>query len=189
MTNLTKENVLSIIQPLKQYASQKNDIPLGSLLNNIKSWEIDFNLERNPDFQRGHVWTLEQKVAFIENLLRNENTNTKILINRHGLMQNTLNPDFKYSGKYVIIDGLQRLTAMEEFCLGKFKVFNNQLSFEDLKEVGLTKGLNYNIEVHFFEMASEEEILDYYLSFNTGVTPHSKEEIKRVRQLKEQAKK
>lgn len=180
---MTKEEILSIINPLKEYHPIKNDVSLGYLQEVVKGWEEDFHFERNPDFQRGHVWTRNQQIAFIESMLKTHNTNVKILINRHGLFHTNFNHTFKYSGKYVVIDGLQRLTAMEAFCNGEFKVFDNRISFQDMKENRMVNGLSYNIEFYFFEMSSEKEILNYYLGLNSGGTPHSEEEIQRVQEM------
>lgn len=41
--------------------------------NQINSWmkdQLAAGLDLNPDFQRGHVWTLEQRSRFVEYLLR-----------------------------------------------------------------------------------------------------------------------
>lgn len=36
----------------------------------IKEMEEDMNLQLNPDFQRGHVWTEEQQIAWLEFFLK-----------------------------------------------------------------------------------------------------------------------
>ena len=47
-------------------------MPLLHAVSTITRWEKDefLELQLNPDFQRGHVWSEEQQVSFIEYLLK-----------------------------------------------------------------------------------------------------------------------
>ena len=44
--------------------------PLPSLVKFIEDEVSEMGLQLNPDFQRGHVWTEEQQIAWIEYHLR-----------------------------------------------------------------------------------------------------------------------
>ena len=51
----------------------------------LKDWVADEQnegLELNPDFQRGHVWTREQEIAYIEFLLRGGRTGRDLYFNK-----------------------------------------------------------------------------------------------------------
>lgn len=86
----------------------------------------------------------------------------------------------------VCVDGLQRLIALRRFLNNELKVFGFLLKdFEDkdnmLRRIGL---LRFNIN----NLQTREEVLQWYLDFNTGGTVHSQEEIDRVKKLLEEEK-
>ena len=56
--------------PQFTYGSYEVDIHIRHLERMLKSYEEDYNLELNPDFQRGNVWTEEQQIKFVEFFLR-----------------------------------------------------------------------------------------------------------------------
>lgn len=60
------------IPQLTRDGSYQANIPMRYILNKIKEWEEDdyYQLQLNPKFQRGHVWTEEQQIAYIEFLQR-----------------------------------------------------------------------------------------------------------------------
>lgn len=39
---------------------------MRDLLKSIKTYEETYNLNMEPNFQRSHVWTDEQQIAFLE---------------------------------------------------------------------------------------------------------------------------
>lgn len=47
--------------------------PLTSLVKYIEEEVETMGLQLNPDFQRGHVWTEEQQIAWLEYHLRGVN--------------------------------------------------------------------------------------------------------------------
>lgn len=53
----------SNIKPFTRRASYAVDIPLNYLKKTLNDYYIDeMNLIMEPDFQRGHVWTKQQKL-------------------------------------------------------------------------------------------------------------------------------
>lgn len=48
--------------PVSNY---KTSVPLDSLESELERF-VSRGLDMNPDFQRGHVWTREQQIAFME---------------------------------------------------------------------------------------------------------------------------
>lgn len=80
------------------------DMPVDGLVQRLKKEDIII-----PDFQREFVWNIKQASRFIESLL------LELPI-----------PDVFFSveentGKYLVIDGQQRLRSIQDFCSGKFK--------------------------------------------------------------------
>jgi len=145
----------------------------------IEDWiqnNIDeLGLQMNPDFQRGHVWTKEQQIAYIEYLLRGGSSGRDFFFNRIGGMT-----DFKdMKADFVCVDGLQRITAILDFIHNKIPVFGHFLSeFEDkLRMIDVMLSFNVN------DLKNRKDVLIWYIEMNSGGTPHTVEEIDRVRKM------
>ncbi|MAG64969.1 MAG: hypothetical protein CMK74_03735 [Pseudomonadales bacterium] len=143
-------------------------------------------LEMNPDFQRGHVWTDEQ-VAFIQNCLRNVVSSAGLLIQFNCASWD----DFEGASIQGLprglqcVDGLQRYTAITRFMKGEIRPFG--------LEVSQFQGTQYNpnnrkLRLAIHAIPTKEALLKLYLDLNSGGTVHSNEELERVRQMLEEAK-
>lgn len=137
-----------------------------------------------PDFQRGHVWTPMQQQRFVESVLRGTVSSSGFLLQFN--CPNWENDD--YSGEmplgFQCIDGLQRYTAVQAFVNGDIKPFG--LSPEDLSYSSFSiNHYRFRIAVHCFQ--DRATLLSHYLDLNEGGTPHSQEELTRVRKLREVA--
>ena len=150
--------------------------------------EMRSKVDLNPVFQRGHVWTREQQVAYIENFLRSPQTvNKTIYMNDLFVYSNVdkvTDENNMVAGKIVCLDGLQRLTAALDFVHGKFNVFNG-VSYDDiLNSPNRTRILNDCVfDINYLLLSNNKEVIDFYVDFNAGGTPHTKEEIERVKNL------
>ena len=67
----------------------------------INRYKDSYDLDFNPKFQRGYVWTLKQKQKYIEYLISGGISGREIYFNCPGFMGN--------SGQMVVVDGKQRL--------------------------------------------------------------------------------
>ena len=163
---------------IKQFirsGSYEIDVSLHTLQRNLEAWENDYGLELNPDFQRGHVWTEEQQIAYVEFLLRGGVTAKVIYFNspafggkRTGNLPDTI----------LCVDGLQRLTACLRFLNNEIKVFGHYYNeFEGIPRT--MQGLKFNVNC----LQNRNEVLEWYIQFNEGGTVHTKEEIDRVKEL------
>lgn len=152
--------------------------PLGFLTEKIRDWEKELGLQLNPDFQRGHVWTKEQQIAFVEFIIRGGKTSA-IQFNHPNWMNS-------FKGEFVVVDGLQRLTALLLFVDNKLPVFDGNYlkDFED-GDVML-RGMDIDIRIN--DLKTRKEVLQWYLEINSGGTPHTEEEIKRVETMLTQIK-
>lgn len=129
------------------------------------------NLNLSPWFQRGHVWTEEQQVAYIEHLLSGSNSATMIQFNKPGWMGNR-----HVTGEMTIVDGLQRITAVRKFISDDLLVYGQKCSeFGELFQCPIT--LKFNV----CNVETEKELVEWYLKLNSGGTMHTKEELERVR--------
>jgi len=123
----------------------------------------------NPDFQRGHVWTEQQKIDYIEYCLRGGQASQQILFNCPGWMH-----DFR--GPMVCVDGLQRITAALDFMDDKVKAFGSYCSEYDKIPFDL------DFVVKIFDL-DEVGVLELYIDINAGGTQHTTEEIEKVRKM------
>ena len=162
----------SEIKRLTNRGSYQVDYKLNYLQKAIQEWQEE-GLDLCPDFQRGHVWTAEQQVAFVEYILRSGKT-SELLFNTKGNYAST-------SEDFVCVDGLQRLTALLLFLEDKLPVFGghtrSQIEGIDL----LLRELHLSFRIN--ELLTRKAVLQWYLELNAGGTPHTDSEIDRVRDL------
>lgn len=185
---LEKENMLKIICPLPSPVQK-----ISYHLNYLKKFldeeektaiENGGKFELNPDFQRGHIWSVGQQIHFIENLLKGI-AELKIIFNcpTWNAISNVDTTDINQFD-FVCLDGLQRITAVLDFIDMKFKIFNNTYSHEDLKGTYFDlKKYKFNIEMYNFD--NKRDMIKFYIDYNTGGTPHSESEILRVKKMLE----
>ena len=165
----------SDIKQFIQSGGYELDVSLNHLTRCLAGWEEDYGLELNPDFQRGHVWTEEQQIAYMEFLLRGGVTAKVIYFNSpafggkcNGNLDDTI----------LCVDGLQRLTSCLRFINNEIKVFDHYYNeYEDSPRI--KHGLKFNVNC----LQNRNEVLEWYIQFNEGGTVHTKEEIDRVKEL------
>ena len=154
-------------------------VGLDYLKETIDRYKNNYGLNLNPNFQRGHVWSMDQRIAFVEFILQGGKTNP-IYFNHENWMSS-------FEGEFVIVDGKQRLTSLLMFLDNEFPVFKNL----DQEEVGF-----YAKELDFFrnnfltfvinDLKSKKLVLKWYLEMNKGNIQHTEEELNRVEKLLQQ---
>lgn len=132
--------------------------------------EFGYKLELNPPFQRGHVWSENQKSRFVEWMLRGGDTRP-ILFNHPGWMTT-------FKGDMVCIDGLQRSTAIVEFLEGTIPAFGAFV--QDFTRKQLRQATDLTIGVL---KLTKQEYLQMYLDINAGGTQHTTAELNKVREM------
>lgn len=156
--------------------SWQADFDLIFLMKFIDEHIEQYRLQLNPKFQRGHVWTEEQQIKWLEFFFRGGRTSRVIYLNKpdwHGSV-----PEGAYN-EFVCVDGLQRLTAIRRFVDGEIPVFGSYIhEFEDKMSI-----VNDSVKVNINDLKSEKEVLQWYVDMNSGGTPHTNEEIERVKQM------
>ena len=150
------------------------NVPIEYIPKKINEWcsgGLGCNLEINPDFQRGNIWTKKQQVNYLEYLFKNPTSGKEIYFNHPNWMSS-------WEGDFVLVDGLQRLTSILDFLNNKIPVYKTYYKdYEDRLPISLD--LIFNIAT----LKTRKEVLQWYLDFNTGGTIHSEEEIKKVKEL------
>lgn len=137
----------------------------------------------NPDFQRGHVWSQEKQVAFIENALRGAAPSVLIFNNPNwnGISSSARRGDLDPE-QIVCVDGLQRLTAVRRFMAGEITVFGG-LRADDLKGTFADPG-RLHLSVEMLDIADRAQLLTFYIDINAGGVVHTTAELDRVRALR-----
>jgi hypothetical protein len=136
---------------------------------------LDYHLNVSPDFQRGYVWTPEQKVRYIEFVLQGGSTGKDIYTNC---------PKWNDGGRedYVLVDGKQRLDAVLSWLNNEFAIFDGRFRRDYSDHLRLKARFRWNVN----DLKSRDEVLQWYVDLNAGGTIHTTEEIDRVRALKGQ---
>ena len=154
--------------------SFQTDFDFKSLISFIDEHIEKYGLQLNPKFQRGHVWTEEQQIKWIEFFFRGGRTSRIIYLNKPDW--NSSVPKDAYND-FVCVDGLQRLTAIRRFVDGEIPIFGSYIhEFED--EMSIVRD---SIKVNINDLKSEREVLQWYVDMNAGGTPHTTDEIERVK--------
>ena len=165
------------IPQLTRYGNWQVNVPLADVPHQIKKWQEDeyYNLQLNPNFQRGHVWTEQQQIAYVEFILKGGKPSRTIYFNMPswgGVTPLTQYDDF------VCVDGLQRITAVLKFMNNEIKIFGSYY-----KEFGDHMSSNAELLFNVNNLQTEKEVLQWYVDMNAGGTPHTSDEIERVREM------
>lgn len=158
------------------------NVPLLGIPDGIANYQANYGLNLHPDFQRGHVWTKRQRSAFVEYVLRHGRFRTDIKFNMAGWPDNP-------SGSMVIVDGLQRLTALTMFLDDRVPVFGmtrKEWAEDDPNFEPMLRSLHFQT-FSVNGLRTRAEVLRWYLELNAYGTPHTDSEIHRVRALLKEA--
>jgi len=135
----------------------------------VSRYITEHNLQMNPDFQRGHVWNEEQKIAYIEYIMQGGTSGRQIYFNHPGWMNS-------FKGEFVLVDGLQRVSAVLDFLNNKIRVFGKYLN-----EYEGRLNSDWYFDFNIAKIQKRIDVLKWYYFMNVGGTPHSEEEIKKVK--------
>lgn len=126
-----------------------------------------------PDFQRNQVWKHDQKSRFIESVLLN-----------YPLPPIYLNETI--DTKYIVIDGLQRTSTLNEFYTGKFKLKETSalpmfegMYFNQLPDNLQSKFEDKKLSIYILKPSTPLPVIyDLFNRINTGGTPLNKQEVR-----------
>lgn len=175
-----EDHLTSLVRPLRT-AKWQSDYFWNRIERAIVELGNDHGgLELIPDFQRGHVWTEAQQTHYIENCMRGVVPSSGYLIQFNCPTWGEHRSATDLPDGLQCVDGLQRYTAITRFARGEVKAFG--LTADDFAGTQFDlKRFRMTVAVHDF--TSRSDLLNHYLSINAGGTPHSAEEIERVRGL------
>ena len=147
------------------------NVSLDFLTEHIKHYEESYGFTMDPEYQRGHVWTMEQRERYVEHILMGGETGREIFINVRNW-----NGRGGTEGVAEVLDGKQRLTSLLMFMRDEVRAFGRLASEYE----GKPRRADIIWRVVDF---NEIEVLRLYVMLNAGGTVHTQEEIDRVRAL------
>jgi hypothetical protein len=178
--DFTEEDEISVsINSYVDLNITTTDWTIETIINQLKKG----NIELNPDFQRRKAWTNEKRNRFIESLVLGL-----------PIPQLVLATDKKNSGKFIVIDGKQRLSTIISFCVDKNFELTGLPILKDLNNVTYDKLTNDPIYRKYLDSFENNTIRTtqirnwktegfLYLAFlrlNTGSVPLSSQELRQA---------
>jgi Protein of unknown function DUF262 len=146
-------------QQMRQIISQKIDLPISTLPGMIKD-----QINLNPEFQRRDRWDVEKQSRFIESIIMNVPIPPVFL------------GEDQY-GSYVVLDGRQRLTAINDFLTNAFRLKSlavwedlNGQNYLDLQKKKLDRAITRRFvpAVVILKESSPQVKYDVFDRLNTG---------------------
>lgn len=187
-----KEDVMETWYQPQSYGKQ-SDSTLGSLLSRLKDfredpqykslsgdgrdgeWVLGFAI---PPFQRQHVWTRQQEIAFVDSARKGFHLGS-YMFNTTLSLKEALRTDENgrqyYFADLWLLDGMQRLTALQRFFDDEFPVAG--LYWSEVPQIDRRFILR---DVHFTSyethLTDEKVMREIYDAMNFGGTAHREEE-------------
>lgn len=133
-------------------------------------------IEMDPDFQRGHVWTKDKQIAYVEYILQDGQASRQILWNCADWASGPRQPQRNLDDTVYLVDGKQRLQAVRLFMASKIPAFGTL--FQDYEDSLMM--VKPTLRFHVNVLQTRAEMLRWYLELNTGGVVHTKEELDKV---------
>lgn len=163
------------IPQFTQFAGYRVNVGWDYLPHHYTHHVKDYSLNVCPDFQRGYVWNLEQKVKYVEYILQGGQSGRELWFNCPDWMGSV-----RVLNEYVLVDGKQRLDAALGFLNNEFPIFggNYRRDFTGVLRM-CGPGFVWNINT----LKTRDECLQWYVDLNRGGTVHTEDEINKVKAL------
>lgn len=152
---------------------------LDSILINY----FKFGIDLNPEYQRGDVWTEEQKVKLIDSIYRDINIGSIVLVEKKWFNNN----HEVTSEMYEILDGKQRLTAIIDYFSSKFKYRGKY--FYELSDCNRSEFGNQQILVGTLRLNKKDDeynrkkVIEQFIRLNEGGTSMDKAIIEKAKEM------
>lgn len=169
-------------------ANYSVDVSLSYLVQFLEGLkrDSDTNLDLDPEYQRGHVWSEDKQIKFVEYFLRGGRSGRDIYFNGAGFHGHAeINECDPRAWQLTLVDGKQRLTALLRFLNDEIPAFGTLYS----KYKGNTRANLPGLKIHVADFRTYKEVLEWYIDLNDGGVVHTEEEIEKVRRLINQEEK
>ena len=136
-------------------------------------------------YQRGYVWTLEQKQALVDSIYRGLEIGRIIVHHKsHGEQVDAYKKGFTDYATYDIVDGKQRLSTIISFCRGEFSDSQGNYFYE-LSDSAKRLFMNYRGMLWGkMENVTTKQICDAFLNNAVSGTPISIEHVSFINDIK-----
>lgn len=154
---------------------------------------VDATLHINPSYQRGDVWSLNQRQCFIDSIMRNYPVPAIFLL-RVKAKPSILGGN---EDRFEIIDGQQRLHALAGYFAGDFPLLRIDdrknlplpgslrkhpkswagLRFSELQEDDRRRLEEFEVNTYIIETADMEEVRDLFIRLQSG-TPLTRQQVR-----------
>lgn len=165
----TKECNLEYKEPLRLQFFQQD---IRSLIHRNF---VCCGLNMNPRYQRDIVWAHDQKIELLDSIFNGLDIGKFVFINM------PYSDEREYG--YEILDGKQRLTTILEF-------YNDEWTYKGYYFSELSpllqhkfEGLSVSVAEMRDDVATEENVLDYFIRLNKTGTPMDRNHLEKVEQM------
>jgi hypothetical protein len=139
----------------------------------LSMYHTSSGLDLDPNYQRGHVWSDDQKVSLIDSIFRN------VDIGKFTVIRRPFSEELDCY--YEMLDGKQRTQALIEFYQDGFKYRGRYYS--ELHPFDRYHFKGYNISYAETEPLTRSQKYRYFLILNTAGTPMSEGHLDKVRDM------
>lgn len=147
----------------------------NSTIEHLIYMHYHFGIDFNPDYQRGYVWTQEDKELLLDSVFKN------IEIGKFALIHLSTSEWHERGFSYEILDGKQRLSTLIEFYENKLSYkgkYYNDLSWKDRMTFK-----HHNVSVAEVESENKKTILKYFLMLNRTGKAMDKAQLDKVENM------
>lgn len=158
--------------------TENEDVRLNFNNSNIEhliQMHYHFGIDFNPDYQRGYVWTQEDKELLLDSVFKN------IDIGKFALIRLSDAEWIERGFGYEILDGKQRLSTLIEFYENKLAYkgkYYNDLSWKDRITFK-----HHNVSVAEVQSENKKTILKYFLMLNRTGKAMDKAQLDKVENM------
>jgi hypothetical protein len=131
--------------------------------------DCDLIKAMTPEFQRSNdKWSKERKIKFVENILSGYPSDIILFTVVNDLMDDC-----------GIMDGQQRLTAIQDWFDGKFAVYGD-IYYSQMSHMRRAPFVDCRLSLVVHNFTTINEAVQFYIDINEGIT-HSSDDIDRAR--------
>lgn len=161
------QDFLYIKEDLVRWSSTTDQKASGYAVSLNKTLSFEDVLRKiTPEFQRdNNKWSQSMQIKFVENLIMGTSST---------IMLGSLTGQ---KSECVLLDGLQRVTAIFAFMNNEFKVFDELEFNPDFEQIC---NHIHNLKLRIYNFKNEKEMVQFYIDVNENIT-HSSEDIEKAK--------
>lgn len=145
-------------------------------INSLDSLVYHAGLDTQPDYQRGLVWSLEDKQKLIDSIFKGVDIGKFVFIKRDYDRKKNVSEHL-----YEVLDGKQRVTTILEYLEDRFEY--NGYKFSELHPRDQAHIRSYPISVADVTNPTKEQIYRYFLRLNVSGKPIDQKHLDHVSKL------